>query len=100
MAITAILAMTAEEQRTASSTPQRFAILGCHFSSTKQGLTGVPDTFSNGCGLVIDDRFIPEHIDIPAAVPIGPGAAPQLSLFPPKPFADTNRTKAARAYQL
>ena len=64
MAITAILAMTAEEQRTASSTPQRFAILGCHFSSTKQGLTGVPDTLSNGCGLVIDDRFIPEHIDI------------------------------------
>ena len=64
MAITAILAMTKEEIHSVSSTPQRYAFLGCHFSSTGQGLAGLPSSLPSGCGLIIDDRNPPKTFNI------------------------------------
>lgn len=50
------LAMTAQEMTNSSAPPRYSAFLGCCFSQSGSGLSGLPRELPKGCMLILDDR--------------------------------------------
>lgn len=63
MDIKCYLAMTASEISATQELPQHIAYMGCHFSSSGQGLSNLPVSLQPGTMVMVDDLIPPQDHD-------------------------------------
>lgn len=63
MDIKCYLAMTAAELSSAPELPRHIAYMGCHFSSSGQGLSNLPVSLQSSTMVIIDDLMPPQSHD-------------------------------------